>query len=86
MHGRIWILLALLPMVAMADPPDAARGELRMALKGQALVAHLSLPAPAVVGFDHAPATTKKWRSPMPWRGSERPAMCWSRSPRPAVK
>ncbi|WP_157933795.1 ZrgA family zinc uptake protein [Alloalcanivorax mobilis] len=56
MHGRIWILLALLPMMAMADPPDAARGELRMALKGQALVAHLSLPAPVVVGFDHAPA------------------------------
>lgn len=61
MHRWIWILLALLPMAVMAAPNEAAQssaaqGELRMALKGQALVAHLILPAALVVGFDHAPA------------------------------
>lgn len=45
-------LLLFLPLRAAAAPPS---GTLGLSLHGHALVARLTLPAPVVVGFDHAP-------------------------------
>lgn len=49
--NTLMLSILLLPL-----PVLAGQGELSMALKGHALVAHLTLPAADVVGFTHAPA------------------------------
>lgn len=50
----------MLSVLLLPLPALAGQGELSMALKGDALVARLSLPAAEVVGFTHAPQSAEE--------------------------